>query len=130
MRAHALTGDSRFLKAAVLACQLGAGANPLNLCYTTGLGNNSPQHPLHIDSRITHQPPPPGLTVFGPTDVVLDKDSWAQKIVAKYCFPDVQQWPTLDAFWDVFWYPSMCEFTVQTPMAANAYVWGYLAARP
>ena len=130
VRAHALTGDSRFLKAAVLACQLGAGANPLNLCYTTGLGNNSPQHPLHIDSRITHQPPPPGLTVFGPTDVVLDKDSWAQKIVAKYCFPDVQQWPTLDAFWDVFWYPSMCEFTVQTPMAANAYVWGYLAARP
>ncbi len=129
VRAHALTGDERFLKGAILACQLGAGANPINLCYTTGLGHESPQHPLHIDSRITHQPPPPGLTVFGPTDVALDKDNWAQNFVAKYCYPDVQQWPALDAYWDVFWYPSMCEFTVQTPMAANAYVWGYLAAR-
>ncbi len=49
--------------------------------------------------------------------------------VAGHCFPDVQQWPALEAFWDVFWYPSMCEFTVHQPMAANAYVWGYLAAR-
>lgn len=106
-----------------------AAANPCNVCYTTGLGHDSPQHPLHIDSRITHQAPPPGLTVFGPADVQNEKDNWAQKIVARFCYPDVQQWPTLEAFWDVFWYPSICEFTVQSPMAANAYVWGYLAAR-
>ena len=37
--------------------------------------------------------------------------------------------PTLEAYWDIFWYPAMCEFTVQSPMAPNAYVWGYLAAR-
>jgi hypothetical protein len=35
----------------------------------------------------------------------------------------------LEAFWDVFWYPAVCEFTVQSPMAVNAYVWGYLGAR-
>ncbi len=130
VRAHSLTKEVRFLRAAILACQVSVGANPLNLCYTTGVGHDSPQHPLHIDSRITHQPPPPGLTVLGPADVALDKDNWAQKLVAPHCFPDVQQWPALDAYWDVFWYPSMCEFTVQTPMAANAYVWGYLSARP
>jgi endoglucanase len=129
VRAHVLTGEPRYLEAIVLACQHGAGANPCNLCYTTGLGHDSPRHPLHIDSRITHQAPPPGLTVFGPADVQNEKDSWAQKIVARFCYPEVQQWPTLEAFWDVFWYPSICEFTVQSPMAANAYVWGYLAAR-
>ncbi len=130
LRAWLLTGQTKYLRAAVMACLHGAGANPLNLCYTTGLGHKWPQHPLHIDSRITHQPPPPGLTVFGPIDVERHRDYWAQKIVDRYCYPDVQQWPTLDAYWDVFWYPPVCEFTVQDPMARNAYVWGILAARP
>ncbi len=128
-RAHLLTGDESYLVALVLACQAGAGANPLNLCYTTGLGHEWPQHPLHIDARLTRQAPPPGLTVGGPIDVARHKDYWAQKIVARSCYPDVQRWPTLEAYWDVFWYPPMCEFTIHTPMAQNAYAWGYLAGR-
>ena len=28
-----------------------------------------------------------------------------------------------------FCYPAICEFAVQQPMAANAYLWGYLAGR-
>lgn len=35
----------------------------------------------------------------------------------------------VEAFWDVFWYPSMCEYTVNKPLAPNAYAWGYLASR-
>jgi endoglucanase len=128
-RAHLLSGSEAYLRTLVLACQAGAGANPLNLCYTTGLGHESPLHPLHIDSRLTHQAPPPGITVGGPIDVKRDKNNWAQKIVAKSCYPDVQQWPTLEAYWDVFWYPPMCEFTIHSPMAQNAYAWGYLAGR-
>jgi len=129
VRAYILTDDVRYLRGALLACLVGAGANPTNLCYTTGVGLEWPQHPLHIDSRITHQPPPPGLTVFGPADVLRNKDYWAQKIVNRYCCPDVLNWPSLEAYWDVFWYPPICEFTVQKPMAQNAYVWGVLAAR-
>jgi hypothetical protein len=30
---------------------------------------------------------------------------------------------------DVFWDPMVCEYTIQKPMAGQAYVWGYLAAR-
>jgi len=129
VRAHALTGEAKYLRALVLGCQMGAGANPLNLCYTTGLGHASPQHPLHIDSRITHQAPPPGLTIFGPQDVERSKNDWGQKLVGRFCHPPVARWPTTEAYWDVFWYPAVCEFTVQQPMAANAYIWGYLAAR-
>jgi len=129
VRAHALTGGAKYLRALVLACQFGGGANPLNLCYTTGLGHRWPQHPLHIDSRITHQPPPPGLTIFGPQDVARNLNHWGMKLVGRFAHPPVKAWPTAEAYWDVFWYPQICEFTVQQPMAANAYIWGYLAAR-
>jgi endoglucanase len=128
-RAHHLTGEVKYLEALVLACQAGAGANPSNLCYTTGLGHRSPEHPLHIDSRITHQPPPPGLTVGGPRDVKADSKGWEHKLLAPACYPPPDRWPNAEAYFDVFWYPTMCEFTVHSPMAQNAYVWGYLAAR-
>jgi len=129
VRAHALTGEPKYLRALVLAAQFGGGANPLNLCYTTGLGPKWPQHPLHIDSRVTNQPPPPGLTIFGPQDVERTKNDWGAKLVARFAHPPLAQWPTAEAYFDVFWYPAICEFTVQSPMAANAYLWGYLAAR-
>ena len=29
----------------------------------------------------------------------------------------------------VFWDPMVCEYTIHKPMAGQAYVWGYLAAR-
>ena len=128
-RAHILTGDAKYLRALVLACQTGAGANPLDLCYTTGVGRKWPQHPLHVDARISRQPAPRGLTVGGPRDPEQNKGHWAQKLVAPYCYPPPERWPAIEAFWDVFWYPEMCEFTVMSPMAPNAYAWGYLAAR-
>lgn len=130
VRAHVLTNRPKYLRALVLACQHGAGANPINMCYTTGIGPKYPLHPLHIDSRVTDQLPPPGLTVFGPLDVPRGKEQWGQKLANQVLFPTFEKWPTLEAYWDIFWYPAMCEFTVQNPMARNAYVWGYLAAVP
>lgn len=132
VRAHVLSGDLRFLRAAVLACHTGAGANPVNMCYTTGLGQKSPRHPLQIDHRITHQPPPPGITVGGPMDNTMNglKDPFIRPFAGAVIFPPVEQWPALEAYWDVFWDPMVCEYTVHKPMAGNAYVWGYLAARP
>jgi endoglucanase len=130
VRAHFITGEPKYLRAAVLACQEAAGANPVNICYTTGLGQDWPRHPLHVDSRISRQEPPPGLTVFGPADTKGSDQKWAQDLVDRSCYPALKEWPTVEAYWDVFWYPVVCEFTVQQPMARNAYVWGYLAARP
>ena len=129
LRAFHLTGDPELLRAAVLACQTGAGANPLNLCYTTGLGHKSPQHPLHIDSQITGQAPPPGLTIFGPLNPEQMSQDWAEGFLDQTCYPPAREWPIIEGYFDVFWYPMMCEFTIHLPMAENAYVWGYLAAR-
>jgi endoglucanase len=132
VRAHVLTGDQKYLRALVLASQTGAGANPLNICYTTALGHAAPKHALHIDSRILHQPAPPGLTLAGPMDwkhEIAKQFSWARDMVAPHLFPPIEEWPAIESFWDVFWNPLSCEYTVHKPMAGNAYVWGYLAAR-
>lgn len=130
VRAHVLTADPKYLRALVLACQTGAGANPVNMCYTTGLGQKSPLHPLQIDHRITHQAPPPGLTVGGPMDNTMAglKDPFIGPFAGAAIFPPKEKWPALEAYWDVFWDPMICEYTIQRPMAGNAFVWGYLAA--
>jgi endoglucanase len=126
VRAHRITGDKKYLRAIVLSCQAGLGANPLNLCYTTHLGHRWPRNPLHLDSRHTGQSPPEGITVFGPIDRT-GNDTFMRPIIRPHCFPAPEKWPIMEAYWDVFWYPIMCEFTVQKPMAQNAYIWGYLA---
>lgn len=129
VRAHRLTGERKYLAAAVLACQTGLGANPLDLCYTTGLGHDWPRHPLHVDSRVLGCPPPPGLTVFGPIDPKKTTQQWAEKFLRPFVFPPRADWPVIESYLDVCWYPMMCEYTIHQPMADNAYVWGYLAAR-
>jgi len=130
-RAHVLSGAPKYLRALVLAAQTGAGANPVNMCYTTGLGQSSPQHPLQLDYRITHQPPPPGITVGGPMDNSIKElqDPFIGQFAGHVFCPPYKEWPALEAFWDVFWDPMVCEYTIQKPMAGQAYVWGYLAAR-
>ena len=126
VRAHRMTDNQEYLHAIVLSCQSGLGANPLNLCYTTHLGRRWPRNPLHLDSRHTGQLPPEGITVFGPIDPKND-DTFSGAIIRPNCHPAPEEWPIMEAYWDVFWYPIMCEFTVQKPMAQNAYIWGYLA---
>jgi len=131
VRAHAITGKRDYLQAIILAAQAGAGANPLNICYTTGIGYKNPKNPMHVDARITHQLPPPGITVFGPLDVntIGGPETYSHKLVGQFCYPNVKSWPIIESYFDVFWYPEMCEFTVLTSIAPNAYIWGYLAVR-
>jgi len=130
VRAHKITGDEKYLRAAVLTCQTHTGANPLNMCFTTGLGHDYPRHPLQVDHRISNQPAPAGITVVGPLD-------WSQfggirspvcQVSAQYCYPDCAKWPIIENFMDTYWTNLMCEYTVHQFMAPTAYIWGYLAA--
>lgn len=132
VRAHRLTGETKYLVGIILACQTGAGANPVNMCYTTGVGSRFPEHVLNVDARISGQPAPPGLTVLGPMDYAIQKEphsKWFLGLVEPYIYPAAKDWPAIESFWDVFWFPAMCEYTIHQPMAVNAYVWGYLAGR-
>lgn len=133
-RAHYLTGKPEYLAALVRSCQFQSGCNPNNIVYTTGLGTNPVQHPLHLDSRSSGQAVPVGLTTFGNVDYWNNKGGfWDWPITSKLkdplaCWPNPYDWPLTEAYFDIFLFVSMDEFVVDT-WAPNVLVWGYLAAR-
>lgn len=129
LRAHALTQDEQYLQAAVLGTQFAAGANPQNLVYTTGVGQQSVQHPNTIDQRIMGEPPPPGITVFGPLDLTQFGDYWTVQLFEDDAFPSPHEWPTAEAYFDIYKFIAATEFTVMDTIAPTAYAWGYFAAR-
>lgn len=130
LRAHSLSQDPRYLKSALSATQFSAGANPSNTVFTTGLGHRSPQHPLIIDARISSDSLPPGITVYGPLDLVQFRDYWfVDQFLAKQLMPAPQAWPPTEAYFDLYHFPAVSEFTIQQTIAPTAYTWGYLAAQ-
>jgi endoglucanase len=129
IRAHYLTGDNRYLAGAIDACQFACGANPTNLCYTTGVGPKCPVNVLHHDSRLTGQSVPVGITVFGPHNMNFsDRAGFIPFLRADRFWPGIYSWPASESYFDVYRFPSQAEYTVQSTIGPNAYNWGYLAA--
>ena len=129
IRAHYLTGDSRYLAAAIDAAQFAAGANPSNLCYTTGIGPRCPENILHHDSRITGQPAPDGITVFGPHGWSWPNGEMIHTLREGNLYPGAFIWPGAESYLDIYRYPCQTEYTVQESIGPNAYQWGYFASR-
>lgn len=129
LRAHALSGDERYLRSAVLAAQFSAGANPDNMVFTTGVGHRSPQNPLIVDQRVTGQDPPPGITVYGPTDLDRLKNYRFLKVRGQEAEPPMAEWPPIESYFDIYYCVPVDEFTIHQTMAPTMYTWGYLSAR-
>ncbi|MEI7613001.1 MAG: glycoside hydrolase family 9 protein [Betaproteobacteria bacterium] len=129
LRANYLTGDKRYLDAAIEASQFALGANPLNMSFTTGLGSNTARRLWVIDARVTGQEAPEGITAYGPIDPVHLKDNWNfNKSFAPYVYPKASNWPANENYFDVYAIYPMNEFTISETIAPNIYVWGYLSA--
>ena len=129
IRAHYLTGDGKYLSAAIDAANFAAGANPDNLCFTTGVGLRSPENILHHDSRMTGQKPPKGITVCGPQNFNYPDDAFPRLLRADFLFPGAYAWPSFEGYLDIYRHPCVTEYTVQENIGPNAYQWGYFAAR-
>lgn len=130
-RAHLLTGEEKYRTAAVAACNFPNGANPDNLVYTTGLGEHHPVAPLHIDSRVTGQPAPEGITIYGPSDPAEGYDflEWVHVWrLSDSMVPNSRAWPAAEWHLDLFDVPAMSEYTVHQCIGPTSYYWGYLAA--
>lgn len=128
-RAHYLTGDSCYLAAAVASCGFGSGANPDNLCYTTGAGVRNVVNILHHDSRITGQPAPAGITVAGPQNMRFsNRDGFIPNLRNDRFWPGVYAWPAAESYFDAYRIAVENEYTVQGSIGPNLYNWGYLAA--
>lgn len=131
VQAHFLTGNSDYLKTLLRSALYSAGANPMNLCFTTGLGDNGVKNALHEDTRHTGQPAPIGITVFGPSELSLNVPPGSPleyKLNAE-CTPDVSRWPSAESYFDIFWFVSQNEYVINRPLGQSAYIWGYLASR-
>ncbi len=130
-RAYVLTGEKRFLRAAVKAAHFSAGANPLNTTFTTGVGHHYPSNPLHIDSRVSGQPPPNGITIYGPSDASADFrfTEWVHQWHLGDMVPGSRTWPAAEWHVDLFRWPAMSEYTIHQTFRPTAYYWGFLAAR-
>jgi len=132
VRAHYVTHDEKYLRGIVLSCQQGTGANPLNMCYTSGVGVKFQQRMVHEDSYVSHQPLPTGLTTNGPVNPRNPvPGNWVTGFteVQQFVYPDAKTWPTLESWFDIGFISPMCEFTVHRNIAPVTYIWGYLAAR-
>jgi endoglucanase len=129
VRAHFITGDEKYLRAIVLSALSAAGANPVNMCYVTGVGARWPQHPLHEDAYVSNQPLYEGVTIGGPIDPASPNKHPNAARFEKMLYPAALQWPATESYFDVFTYVPMNEFTVHQTMLPTSFVWGYLAAR-
>lgn len=137
IRAHALTGDAKYLAGAVRTSQFGLGANPQNLCHTTRFGHRGPMHPFNLDLLALIAEPPDGFCVPGPMDMKYfgsddyfdRKNQWVYRFIKAYAFPDIAAWPAVESYFDLFWIYPMHEDMVQGAVSRNALTWGYLAAR-
>jgi len=130
-RAHYLSGDARYLKTILRSALYSAGANPMNLCLTTGLGENPVKNALHEDSKHTGQPSPLGITVFGPSEIpnAAKPGTDLETRLNAACTPLVGTWPSSESYFDVFWFVTQNEYVINSPLGPTGYIWGYLAAR-
>jgi len=135
VRAHALTHRREYLYGAVQATLFPSGGNPNNMTYTSGVGANPPRNVLNLDARHTGQGSPEGITVYGNCDYTHFADngffSWPVKwFLSRECRPSAWDWPIPEAYFDIFRFAGQNEPTMDQSMGPNAYIWGYLAARP
>jgi len=133
LRAYHLTGKQEYLVGGIRAAQFSSGANPENLVFTTGLGANPIQHPLWVDSRLSGQPSPEGITVYGIEDHVNFPSTfcyWILPALDAVMSPEYLKWPVTESYTDTYCFIMTNEFTVNQTFTYGTWVWGYLAARP
>lgn len=124
------TGDPKYLAALIQSAGYGLGINPTGHVMTSGLGIRPVLRPFMIDPKLSAQPAPPGITVYGalsPRSPEIE-GPWL-KLARPFVFPEYKEWPTREVFFDSHWTIMMNEFTVDHPMAGVAWTWGHLAFR-
>ncbi|MEM7808256.1 MAG: glycoside hydrolase family 9 protein, partial [Planctomycetota bacterium] len=127
-RAHHLTGDDRYLAAAIRATSYGIGINPTGMTMTTGLGHAWPVEPLHIDSMRLAAPPPPGITVYGTHDPAR-APNYIKRWTLPNTIPAWQDWPIAECYFDVGNWVEMNEYTVHQTIGPTANYFAHLASR-
>lgn len=133
--AWSVTGEKRYYDMALLNLDAQLGANPLSMCFITGLGYRSPKDPLHLPSiHDGVDRPIPGLPVFGPVahlpnnqpyNIASQQDSTSHPQSRDIMDP----YPILRRYIDANQLVGMSEFTI-VDMAVCAATLNILAEKP
>jgi endoglucanase len=130
-----LKKNPKYAASVVQSCNYCFGANPMNLCYMTGVGWNSIQFPLKVDRLGGQLPPgqPRGYIPFGfQTWMALwlgpqIDGTWNPN--EERMFPAGKDWPFQERYVDWAIDPCMNECCVDSGPLTAAYNTGFLMAR-
>jgi len=133
--AHLVSGEDRYLEALLKCSQFSMGANPLNLCYTTGMGQRFIE-PFYLDYEYTDLPVPAGIPAYGPVSIgspLPDHEVWgwfrqrAERYGVHLNPSDIHDWPMAELYFRYVGFAAMNEFTVFEGMREQIMRWAYLA---
>ncbi len=129
VRAWRLTGEPRFRQGMVLAAQMGLGANPNNVVYTSGLGRNPMRNVFYHDTLCLGLESPDGLVAFGPVNPDTPASSMFSQIksVSAFFVPAYTEWPQTEFCLDTGRVHMIDEHTPDGSTGQAAYLWGSLA---
>ena len=132
LQAWALSSHQKYLDAAALNLDAQSGANPLSLCFITGLGARYPRDPLHkVSTYDGVDEPVPGIPVFGvfahmsngqPFYLAAQTDENSYP----YSYATTDSYPILRRYIDAHQLVPMSEFTI-VDMAIAAGVFNLMA---
>ncbi len=133
LMAYVVSGDEKYLGYLSTTADYILGANPLNMCWVTGIGEKSPQEVMHLDSWYynTDIAPVPGIIPFGPISY-SDKNPqgpWQPEWGMKTTYPHASEWPSHELYFDNRYCPPQNEFTVHNSIAPAAAAFGVLTAK-
>lgn len=132
LQAWFLTKDDSYLNGAFQNLDVQFGANPLSVCFVTGMGSRSPQDPLHMPSLYDGvEEPVPGIPVFGvAAHLTRNNPFYRAAQDPENLYPRGQApadpYPILRRYWDAHELVPMSEFTI-VDMAVAAGVLGVLS---
>ncbi len=128
VRAHALTGDDRYLIGAIMDANFALGLNPDNLSYVSGFGDEQMREMLVGDAEALGGILPPGLVAYGTFDAVGNGVQYWHAGAEAVGYPqNPLNWPGYESWQGLFDAVPLTEFTVEDPMGSSVYLWGYLA---
>ena len=122
----------RYLAALYATCDYFLGTNALNMTWVTGLGARHPEHVFHMDAWYNGKGQfHPGIIPYGPwrKQSRFGQGPWDVAWPHTTVYPEIDQWPGNERWFDNRCSPMNSEFTIHQNIAPAAAVFGFLCGR-
>ncbi|MBV6647312.1 MAG: glycoside hydrolase family 9 protein [Cyclobacteriaceae bacterium] len=129
--AYEISGDEKYLRCVQNTADYMLGGNPLNMCWISGLGDQSPMELLNLDSWYDNKPQMiEGIVPYGPFRLTDDgyDGPWNSNYALDRIYPTVENWPGHEIFFENRYCPVTNEYTVWQTLAPSAAIYGYLSS--